>query len=196
MSGHTLAGHALAGLAPVRPKSDDDPVEDARESLVATLAWMTAATLGHPSPLPTENIPAPAESWRASAGTMTPTGGGTGDSIRTDGRVVAEVQTEALGAIRLVVERTKTGLSVVVGLRGDSSATVTEAHRAGLEQALTAAGLSVASVTFVRLDEDGTAFALHDQGSEEAPRGAATSGVDGEDSRARGSGKRKINTLG
>lgn len=119
-----------------------------------------------------------------------------GDAIPSDGRVVADLQTDALGSIRVVIERTKTGLSVVVGLRDPSAATVTEAQRIGLEQALVAAGLPVSSVTFVRLGEDGTAFALHDQGSSEPPHGEATYIAAGQDSRARSSGKRKINTLG
>jgi len=172
-------------------------MEDARDSLVATLAWMTAVCVGAPNPIPTlPTSPATAESWRTPAGTMTPNLAGSGDAIRSDGRVVADLETEALGPIRLVVQRTKTGLSVVVILRQASAATVTEAQRAGLEQALLAAGLSVSSVTFIRLGEDGTAFALHDQGSSEAPHGQATYIAAGEDSRARSSSKRKINTLG
>jgi|HubBroStandDraft_1064217.scaffolds.fasta_scaffold239871_2 hypothetical protein len=192
-----MSASTLAGLASVRREGEGDPVEDARESLVATLAWMTAAAIGRPNPTFTPNdAPAAAESWRTPAGTMTPNRPLLGDAIRSDGRVVAEIETDALGSIQLVVQRTKTGISVVVGLRDTSTATVTEAQRAGLEQALLAAGLSVSSVTFVRLGEDGTAFALHDQGQSEAPIGESTYIAVGEDSRARSSGKRKINTLG
>jgi len=195
-----MSAQTLGGLAPVRRKGDSEHVEDARDSLVATLAWMTAAAVGRQDRIPTPAAyPAAAESWRTSAGTMTQSQQGQGttvDGLRADTRVVADVQTDALGAIRLVVERTKTGLSVTVALRAEVSPMVTEWHRTGLQQALLAAGLSVSSVTFVHLNEDGTAFALHDQGSEEGPPGGPTNRVDEEDSRARSSGKRKINTLG
>lgn len=138
-----MSASTLAGLTSVRRKGDSDPMEDARESLVATLAWMTAAAVGRPAPVlgAAETGPA-AESWRASAGPMTQIGSGSGDAIRPDGRIVADLQTDALGPIRLVVQRTKTGLSVVVGLRDSSVMAVTEALRAGLEQALVAAGLA------------------------------------------------------
>ena len=191
-----MSAPILARIASVR-REGGDPVEDARESLVATLAWTTAAAVGqrNPTSAPLASLAA-AESWRASAGTMTPKRAGSGDAIPPDGRVVADLQTDALGSIRVVIERTKTGLSVVVGLRDTSAGTVTEAQRIGLEQALVAAGLPVSSVTFVRLGEDGTAFALHDQGSSEPPHGEATYIAAGQDSRARSSGKRKINTLG
>jgi hypothetical protein len=192
-----MSGSTLSGLTSVRRKGDGDPMEDARESLVATLAWMTAAAVGRPAPVLAAEQTAPAaESWRAPAGPMTPSAAGSGDAIRADGRIVADLQTDALGPIRLVVQRTKTGLSVVVGLRDSSLLAVTEAQRAGLEQALLAAGLAVSSVTFVRLGEDGTAFALHDQGSSDAPNGEATYIAAGQDPRARSSSKRKINTLG
>lgn len=192
-----MSAATLAGLTSVHRKGDDDAMEDARDSLVATLAWMTATAVGRPVPIlaPAEAAPA-AESWRASAGPMTPSRAGSGDAIRSDGRVVADLQTDALGSIRLVVQRTKTGLSVVVGLRDSSVQAVTEAQRAGLEQALLAAGLAVSSVTFVRLGEDGTAFALHDQGPSEAPNGEGTYIAAAADSRTRSSGKRKLNTLG
>jgi len=198
-----MSAPTLARLASVHREGRGDPVEDARESLVATLAWMTATAVAQPIPIPTFTPPpAAAESWRDPAGTLTPnrpvSGAGdcAGAAIGSDGRVVADLQTDALGPIRLVVQRTKTGLSVVVGLRSAAGITVTEAQRAGLEQALLAAGLAVSSVTFVHLREDGTAFALHDQGSLEAPNGEATYIAAGEDPRARSSSKRKINTLG
>ncbi len=194
-----MSAPTLARLASVHREGTGDPVEDARESLVATLAWMTATAVAQPIPIPTFTPPpAAAESWRAPAGALTPNrpGAGDGAAIGSDGRVVADLQTDALGPIRLVVQRTKTGLSVVVGLRSAAGITVTEAQRVGLEQALLAAGLAVSSVTFVHLREDGTAFALHDQGSLEAPNGEATYIAAGEGPRDRSSSKRKINTLG
>jgi hypothetical protein len=192
-----MSASTLAGLSSVSRESDDDPMEDARESLVATLAWMTATVAGTPNAMAAPGPPlAPAESWRMSAGTMTPSRAASGDAIQSDGRVVADLRTDALGTIRVIIQRLKTGLSVVIMLRETAAATVTEDQRAGLERALVAAGLSVSSVTFMCVGEDGTAFALHDQGSSEAPNGGATHIAAGQGSRARSSSPRKLNTLG
>jgi hypothetical protein len=192
-----MSAATLSGLAGVRRKADADAVEDARDSLVATLAWMTATAVGAPIPLPTSSPEKPAaESWRSPAGAMTPANPSSREASRSDNRIVAEVETQALGVIRLVVQRTQSGLSVVVGLRQAAAPSLTEAQRAALEQALLAAGLAVSSVSFVRLNEDGTAFALHDQGSSETPVGESTHMAANEGTRARTSGKRKINTLG
>jgi hypothetical protein len=155
-------------------------MEDARESLVATLAWMTATVAGTPNAMAAPGPPlAPAESWRMSAGTMTPSRAASGDAIQSDGRVVADLRTDALGTIRVIIQRLKTGLSVVIMLRETAAATVTEDQRAGLERALVAAGLSVSSVTFMCVGEDGATHIAAGQGS-----------------RARSSSPRKLNTLG
>ena len=194
-----MTSPSLAQLAHVGSRDERAHVEDARDSLAATLAWMTATIASRQdslafAPRAGATSGGAADSWRASAGPMTPARVTSDEAAAPDGRIVAQVQTEALGPIRLVVERTKSGVSVVVGVRDEAALAAIETHRAGLEQALVAAGLSVASVTVARIGDDGTDLAHVGAGSANAADSQEVGSS--EESPARQTGKRRLNTLG
>lgn len=189
----------LTQVAHVGDRDDQDQAHEARESLAAMLAWMTASIVSRSDArsfsFGSSGSSATAESWRGPAGGLTQTSAAPGDAAPSDGRVVAEVKTEALGAIRLVVERTSSGVSVVIGVRQAASFDLAESHRAALEQALVSAGLTVASVVFTRVAEDGTDLALEGHGSSDATSDASDAGAAG-NAGARPSAKRRLNTVG
>jgi len=127
----------LTHVAHVGDADDQDRAHEARESLAAMLAWTTASVMSRAETRAFSLASsAPADSWRGPAGALTQGGAAAGEAPGPNGRLVAEVKTEALGAIRLVVERTSSGVSVVIGVRQAASLELAESHRAALEQAL------------------------------------------------------------
>ncbi len=104
--------------------------------------------------------------WQGSDGSMTQSkdvtkivSGRDSENENPLDRIRLDVRTGELGEVALVVDRSKAGVRVFIGLEQDKAKSLVEPERALLEQALRASGLSVRSVEVVRSNTLGTVLA-------------------------------------
>lgn len=156
--------------------------------------------------------PVPAEpptgGWRPSASAMTVPAASSGPSAAAgsaaegadaaDQRVVMSVQAGDLGELSLVLDRTATGVRVIIGVADDVAAAAMAPEREALIRQLLHSGLRVESVQIVGQREVGTVLAPpRTIGS---PRGPGSRELreraEERESEARRRGSRKLNLIG
>jgi hypothetical protein len=156
----------------------------AEEALYFAVGWLVQQNVARTTPrsfgLPnggTDTRPQPTENWRPADGGLTMHGsarfdmrGAASDPADDLRRLVTEADTEALGRVRLMIDRSPRGLSIVLGVASDRLGAA-HVQRVALQRALEGAGLAVESVRIERLETDGTGLApsaLEDDASGDA----------------------------
>lgn len=167
---------------------------------------LTPHVIAHlPPPVLASAAPTPG-GWRKSDGALTlPTPGAAvaGGAAGGDGtaaakpseRLVVNVQTSDLGELSLVVDRTATGVRVVIGVGDAQTIGQMLPEREALARQLIGSGLNVESIQIVRQSEVGTLLApARLVGRLRASATADEASKEEEKSRRRGS--RKLNLIG
>jgi hypothetical protein len=188
-----------------------EPSEKSRERDEVLLAAIAAALQGQPAtpadpipPLPARTDGLMAERWRQSGGALTgvaaPTDAATEVSTSSstgaaeESRLVARIETPGMGTVCVVVDRSESGMKVVLAMNDASAVENANAERAALVQALEAIGLTVASVSVQRLEDGGISFA-HVRDAHEARMFAASDG-ETTDGKPEGHKRRRLNLIG
>ncbi|HTQ07613.1 MAG TPA: hypothetical protein VMI54_27340 [Polyangiaceae bacterium] len=134
------------------------------ERLAALFAQAVPQPLRDRLGLP-EQAPESSESWRGGVGNLTQ------ETSPTPAAVVAEasgapsdtlvftLRAGDLGELKCMVDRSDSGVRVLIGADGRNALTAAGAERGALEAALRAAGLPVQSVAVVPLSKFGTSLA-------------------------------------
>lgn len=170
------ASGALPGSASrLGPCADVDSAEPTlrhREEQAALLSALMSAMVP-PVRLPAPRADAQAEQatavWRAGDEPLTPAAQSSLTQAADTGvcrgagaeatRLAAEVETEALGRVCIVVNRTDLGVNVVLGLDNPQGLNAARAERENLVRALEAVGIRVASVDIANVCANGTVLA-------------------------------------
>ncbi len=115
------------------------------------------------------------DSWQRSVGNLTPPAAPTAAAVSTEASgtpsdtLVFTLRAGDLGVLKCMVDRTESGVRVLIGADGQNALLAAGAERGALEAALRSAGLPVNSVAVVPLARFGTAL---------APRAGAQDGRD------------------
>lgn len=105
------------------------------------------------------------DSWQRSVGGLTPVEPPTAAAVSTEASgapsdtLVFTLRAGDLGVLKCMVDRTESGVRVLIGADSRNALTAAGAERGALEAALRAAGLPVNSVAVVPLARFGTALA-------------------------------------
>jgi hypothetical protein len=153
-------------------------------------AWRTsdsALTLETPATKAGEGKTAGAASVASGAGE---TGGAGGDGAR----LALSVDAGDLGELSLVVDRTKLGIRVTIGVADAAALNAVGPERAALERALAATGLSIESVRVVAQNGGGTVLAPSQRARSSDPAQRGEQNSQSENSRRRNA--RKLNLIG
>jgi hypothetical protein len=108
------------------------------------------------------------DSWRGGVGNLTPETAPTAASVVAEASgapsdtLVFTMRAGDLGELKCMVDRSESGVRVVIGADGNNALLAAGAERGALEAALRAAGLAVESVAVVPLAKFGTALARED----------------------------------
>ncbi|HEY6557944.1 MAG TPA: hypothetical protein VI072_11755 [Polyangiaceae bacterium] len=154
-------------------------------------AWRTsdsALTLEAPVTKAGEGKTAGAASAQASGAGET--GGAGGDGAR----LALSVDAGDLGELSLVVDRTKLGIRVTIGVADAAALNAVGPERAALERALAATGLSIESVRVVAQNGAGTVLAPSHRARSSDPAQRGEQNSQSENSRRRNA--RKLNLIG
>jgi hypothetical protein len=105
------------------------------------------------------------DSWQRSVGNLTPPAPPTAAAVSTEASgtpsdtLVFTLRAGDLGVLKCMVDRTESGVRVLIGADGQNALLAAGAERGALEAALRSAGLPVNSVAVVPLARFGTALA-------------------------------------
>jgi len=204
------------GLTGLRDLGDLPETSDKSRDRDEVLLAAIAAALGQPATQTAPILPASsaendglvAERWRQTGGALTGTSAHTDTAEAAsvsssassfaggveESRLVARLETPGLGTVCVVVDRSESGMNVVLAMNDASAFQDASAQRAALVQALEAVGLTVASVSVQRLGDAGISFA-HVRDSHEARMSAASDG-ETPDGKTEGRFRRRLNLVG
>jgi hypothetical protein len=109
--------------------------------------------------------------WQGSVGVLTPEANLTGVGIAPESSGAGETQSVVLslragdlGELKCLLDRSESGVRVVIGVDGRDAMTAAGAERGALEAALRSAGLCVQSVSVVSMARFGTVLARGNTG--------------------------------
>ena len=199
----------------IEPRREQSEEERARTEQSEQWAHLLAHSVVKQIPLNWASEPASPNAWRTSdsaltlepplqrggegksagaASTQTSGAGETGGSGGDGARLALSVDAGELGQLSLVVDRTKLGIRVTIGVADAAALNAVGPERAALERALAATGLSIESVRVVAQNTGGTVLApvQRARSSDATQRGEHKS--EPENSRKRNA--RKLNLIG
>jgi hypothetical protein len=170
--------------------------EEAAQKWAGLLAATLCAKLP-PAPPPIGELPdkAPAGGWRSGDGSLTQAQGvapGVAEgSTESSSRIALKVDGADLGELNVLIDRTKDGVVVLIGVEGNHAMNAIDPQTAALARALASVGVAVSSVTVVRRDALGTDLAQRTQKPEPPADDKSEHGTHGSKQR-----KRRINLVG
>jgi hypothetical protein len=172
------------------------------------LAALAAALNGHAAPTnpqavaPTADL---AERWRPTGGALTgpsthidaanASPGVDSAGPGTESRLVARIETPEMGTICVVVDRSESGMKVVLAIDHVGAARYAEAESPALVRALESVGLAVASVSVTPLTGSGITFAQV-RDAIEVPDSAASADGETSEGKPQGRSRRRLNLVG
>jgi len=186
--------------------------QDLKKWAELVAAFATQGTQPVPPQLPPQATP---EAWRADVEALTPSTSRSeasqaaqealGQSLRTSfgssdeselNRIQVRLNAGDLGELSLVVERSLTGLRVQIGAQNTN--VLAEIARSGsaMTQALTTAGQTVTSLTFVPMDSVGINLARAKEGSGNKARSEAAMSTDESSNEERRRKNHQLDVLG
>ncbi|HWA76085.1 MAG TPA: hypothetical protein VG937_27290 [Polyangiaceae bacterium] len=204
-----MSGESSRGVGGSRdPLSGRERQEEERATEEQAARWAQILTPHVIAQLPPLSLPSEVTpgGWRAGDGVLTPEASQTATPANLSGsdessdtkpaeRIVVNVQTSDLGELSLVVERTASGVRVVVGVGDAQTIGQMLPEREALMRQLVGTGLNVDSIQIVPQSEVGTVLA--------PPRfvgrirtSSASTQVSKEEERLRRRGSRKLNLVG
>lgn len=204
MSGESSRG--VGGRSdPLSGRERNDEERATEEQAARWAQILTPHVIAQLPPLapPSEATPG---GWRAGDGVLTPeasqsatqvslTGGDETSEAKPAERIVVNVQTSDLGELSLVVERTESGVRVVVGVGDAQTMGQMLPEREALMRQLVGTGLNVASIQIVRQSEVGTVLAPPRLVGRIRASGASAQ-ASKEEEKLRRRGSRKLNLIG
>jgi hypothetical protein len=171
--------------------------EEAAEKWAGLLAATLCAKLPPAPQIPPITSPeaSPAGAWRSGDGSLTQAQaaapsvaeGSTSDSSR----IAITVDGADLGELNVLIDRTKDGVRVLIGVDGNHAERAIDPQTAALARALASVGVAVSSVTVVRRERLGTDLAQRTQKPEPPADDKSEHGAHGSKQR-----KRRINLVG
>jgi hypothetical protein len=205
MSGETSKGVGLRGDR--LSGREREEAERATEEQAARWAQvLTPHVIAQLPPVPACGGSTPG-GWRAGDGVLTPQtaatttapgleGGEGSQEAKPAERIVVNVQTSDLGELSLVVERTDSGVRVVVGVGDARQIEQMLPEREALLRQLVGSGLSVDSIQIVRQSEVGTVLAPPRVVGRIRTSSASEKVSKEEEEKLRRRGSRKLNLIG
>jgi hypothetical protein len=176
------------------------------EELLAAIAAALQARAAQPlEPIQSWQAGGPAEAWRHSGGALTGTAAhidgaeapsmSSPGSETTESRLVARIETPGLGSVCVVVDRSESGMKVVLAMDDAAAVRNAQADQAALVHALEAVGITVASVSVTRIGDGGISFAQVRDAHEARMFGASDAGEAAE-GKPEGRFRRRLNLVG
>jgi hypothetical protein len=153
---------AVSRLAAAEIERESVQRTEETEKLAALFAQALPASLHERFGIAEESS---SDSWQRSVGHLTPPEPPTAAAVSTEASgapsdtLVFTLRAGDLGVLKCLVDRTESGVRVLIGADGRNALTAAGAERGALEAALRAAGLPVSSVAVVPLARFGTALA-------------------------------------
>ena len=196
----------------IEPRRDQAEEERARTEQCEQWAHLLAQSVVTQIPVNWASEPASPTAWRTSDSALTPEApragegktaaataqtSGASDTAGSGGdgaRLALSVDAGDLGELSLVVDRTKLGIRVTIGVADAAALNAVGPERAALERALAATGLSIESVRVVAQNGGGTVLAPSQRARSSDPAQRGEQNSQPENSRRRNA--RKLNLIG
>jgi hypothetical protein len=200
---------------PIDPRREQSEEERARTEHAEQWAHLLAHSVVQQIPVNWAGEASSPNTWRTSDSALTPEAASaqTGEGPKTapgnaaasgsgeaggsggDGaRLALSVDAGELGELSLVVDRTKAGIRVTIGVSDASALQAVGPERAALERALSATGLSIDSVRVVAQNAGGTVLAPSQKARSLDPAQRGEQKPEPENARRRNA--RKLNLIG
>jgi hypothetical protein len=195
--GSSVRGPGLE-LETTERESASQGTEEAAEKWAGLLAATLCAKLPPPPPPAVFGTPpeaSPAGAWRSGDGSLTQAQAAAPSvaegSTDNSSRITLTVDGADLGELNVLIDRTKDGVRVLIGVDGSHAERAIDPQTAALARALASVGVAVSSVTVVRRESLGTDLAQRTEKPKPPADDKSEHGAHGSKHR-----KRRINLVG